>query len=237
MKEAPTSWNALWDKQVCRQSDDPGMPDIQGTSLTDHRNKMARRRRLQEERRGRHQEAGRNRAECTDLGSEARRLHADRQRAGGARHRLERARAGLRRHLRRQARRRLPQEGSGFQINTINLVKNAPQSAAAKTSSTMRSKPEAQTAFTEEMFYAPTNSKGEDLGGRDRPHGGGAMDKMIAIDWIAVAGFATRSWSNGAVASSRSAARPFLRVPAATLSRRNAIQKDLRSPGAAGSTR
>src|SRR6478752_2365382 len=38
-----------------------------------------------------------------------------------------------------------------------------------------------------------------------------------------------RSRSNGAVASYLSAGRLFLRVPAATLSRRNAIQRDLRS--------
>ncbi|TDD22480.1 ABC transporter substrate-binding protein [Nonomuraea diastatica] len=46
-----------------------------------------------------------------------------------------------------------------FQINTINLVKDSPSPAAAQTFINYTLSPESQEAFTEAMFYAPTNTK------------------------------------------------------------------------------
>jgi putative spermidine/putrescine transport system substrate-binding protein len=53
----------------------------------------------------------------------------------------------------------LPQEGTVFQINTINIVANAKNRAraAAFVSHALSAGP--QTAFTERMFYGPTNAR------------------------------------------------------------------------------
>lgn len=53
----------------------------------------------------------------------------------------------------------LPQEGTVFQINTINLVANSKNRARALAFMTHALSPEAQAAFTERMFYGPTNSR------------------------------------------------------------------------------
>ena len=50
----------------------------------------------------------------------------------------------------------IPKEGTVYQINTINLAKNAPHSAAAKTFMNYELSPEAQLAFAKEIFYAPS---------------------------------------------------------------------------------
>ena len=55
----------------------------------------------------------------------------------------------------------LPEEGSIFQINTINVVKNAKNRAAAVAFLNYAIGQEAQKAFTEKMFYAPTNQKAQ----------------------------------------------------------------------------
>jgi putative spermidine/putrescine transport system substrate-binding protein len=52
----------------------------------------------------------------------------------------------------------LPQEGTIFQINTINLVKGAPHRDAAVAFIAHALSGPAQAAFTERMFYAPTNT-------------------------------------------------------------------------------
>lgn len=49
-----------------------------------------------------------------------------------------------------------PSEGTVYQINTINLVKGAPNAAAAKTFINYALSPEAQAAFASKLFYAPT---------------------------------------------------------------------------------
>jgi putative spermidine/putrescine transport system substrate-binding protein len=51
----------------------------------------------------------------------------------------------------------LPTEGTVFQINTINLVKNAHNREAALAFIGYALSAEAQKAFTERMFYGPTN--------------------------------------------------------------------------------
>jgi putative spermidine/putrescine transport system substrate-binding protein len=81
----------------------------------------------------------------------------------------------------------LPKEGSGFQINTINLVKDRPASDAAKTFVDYTLSPEAQAAFSAEMFYAPTNSKASVPDAALKRTAAGYMDKMIDIDWLEVA--------------------------------------------------
>lgn len=53
----------------------------------------------------------------------------------------------------------LPPEGSVFQINTISLTAGAKNRAAALAFVNHALSQEAQKAFTERMFYAPTNSK------------------------------------------------------------------------------
>ncbi len=81
----------------------------------------------------------------------------------------------------------IPEEGSVFQINTINLVKGAPQAAAAKKFIQYALSPEAQKAFTESMFYAPTNAKAQIAPAAIDRTAVKFMDKMIAVNWIAVA--------------------------------------------------
>jgi Spermidine/putrescine-binding periplasmic protein len=49
-----------------------------------------------------------------------------------------------------------PKEGTMYQINTINLLKNAPDAAAAKTFMNYALSAEAQTAFAKALFYAPS---------------------------------------------------------------------------------
>ncbi|MFC6706794.1 ABC transporter substrate-binding protein [Flexivirga alba] len=53
----------------------------------------------------------------------------------------------------------IPDDKTIFQINTINLVKDAPDSAAAQTFINYALSPDAQAKFTNTMFYAPTNTK------------------------------------------------------------------------------
>jgi putative spermidine/putrescine transport system substrate-binding protein len=53
----------------------------------------------------------------------------------------------------------LPEEGTAFQINMINVVANAPNRAAAIAFTNWALGVEAQTAFTNRMFYGPTNAR------------------------------------------------------------------------------
>ncbi|GGF50526.1 polyamine ABC transporter substrate-binding protein [Azorhizobium oxalatiphilum] len=85
----------------------------------------------------------------------------------------------------------IPDEGSVFQINTINLVNNAPQQDAALEFMAYALSAQTQATFTEALPYAPTN--------RDAPLSPEAlartavtperMSKMINIDWLEVAKF------------------------------------------------
>jgi putative spermidine/putrescine transport system substrate-binding protein len=54
-----------------------------------------------------------------------------------------------------------PEEGTVYQINTINLVKDAPNAAAAKTFVDYALSAEAQTAFAKALFYAPSVTNAE----------------------------------------------------------------------------
>ncbi len=149
VKTAPTSWNALWDKQYAGKVTIPAVPDIQGTTLTIITNKMA----------GGDDYKKSVEAGIKKLGELAPNVQtwdpkpdvytpiANGQAALGigwnARAQVYADTSGGKLGV------VLPQEGSGFQINTINLVKNAPQSAAAKTFIDYALKPETQAAFTE----------------------------------------------------------------------------------------
>src|SRR5690606_29583624 len=83
----------------------------------------------------------------------------------------------------------LPQEGSAFQINAIALVANAPNTEAAKKFIDYALSPEAQAAFTNEMFYAPINRKAtEHINPEAMNRTAVSMiDKMIELDWETVA--------------------------------------------------
>lgn len=79
----------------------------------------------------------------------------------------------------------LPAEGTGFQINTINVVKGSKNRAAAMAFMAYALSPEAQAAFTNRMFYAPTNTRAQpttEALGRTAaaPEN---MAKVVAIDW------------------------------------------------------
>lgn len=52
----------------------------------------------------------------------------------------------------------IPEEGTMLQINTINLVANAPNEDEAMEFMNYALSAEAQTAFTNQMFYAPVNT-------------------------------------------------------------------------------
>jgi putative spermidine/putrescine transport system substrate-binding protein len=81
----------------------------------------------------------------------------------------------------------IPSEGSVFQINTINLVKGAPQAAAAAKFVNYALGPAAQKAFTESMFYGPTNAKAPVSEAAAARTALRSIDRMIPVDWIAVA--------------------------------------------------
>jgi putative spermidine/putrescine transport system substrate-binding protein len=81
----------------------------------------------------------------------------------------------------------LPAEGSVFQINTINLVANRPEKDAAAKFVNYAIGTTAQKAFTEEMFYAPVNSKAEISASAIDRTAAKSMDKVVAVDWIGLA--------------------------------------------------
>lgn len=81
----------------------------------------------------------------------------------------------------------LPQEGSVFQINTINYVAGGPGKDAGAKFIDYALSPEAQKSFTESMFYAPTNAKAQISDAAIARTAVKSMDKVIPIDWIALA--------------------------------------------------
>jgi putative spermidine/putrescine transport system substrate-binding protein len=83
----------------------------------------------------------------------------------------------------------LPPEGSVFQVNTINLVTGSKNKAAALAFIDYALGREAQKAFTERMFYAPTNAKA-DVDPKALARTAAAPEnraRMIAVDWAAIA--------------------------------------------------
>lgn len=82
-----------------------------------------------------------------------------------------------------------PDEGSVFQVNAITLVNNAPQPDAARAFIAYALGTEAQKAFSEKMFYAPTNPNAQiapaalarTVASPER------LQKMLPVDWLEVA--------------------------------------------------
>ncbi|MBN8875229.1 MAG: extracellular solute-binding protein [Rhodospirillales bacterium] len=82
----------------------------------------------------------------------------------------------------------IPDEGSLFQINTINLVKGSRETDAAKAFISYALGTAAQKAFTERMFYGPVNTKAEispealarTAATPER------LSRMLDVDWIAI---------------------------------------------------
>lgn len=189
VKQAPTSWNALWDEQYAKQVSIPAVPDIQGTTLTIITDKMA---------------GGTNYIESVEAGITRLEALAPLVQTWEPRPDVYQpissgtAAIGIGWNARAQVYADLsdgklgvvlPQEGSGFQINVIGLIKGGPASDSAKKFIDYALSPEAQAAFTEQMFYAPTNSKAAALISEKAIErtAAGAMDKMIDINWLEVA--------------------------------------------------
>ena len=83
----------------------------------------------------------------------------------------------------------LPEEGSVFQIDTLDLVKGAKNPKAAQVFINYALSPEAQESFASAMFYAPTNKKAKvtsEVLARTAA-GVGERAKMIPVDWDYVA--------------------------------------------------
>ena len=97
----------------------------------------------------------------------------------------------------------LPSEGSVMQINTINLVKGAPNTPAAKAFIDYALSPAAQKAFTEAMYYAPVNPKADVAPAAEAKTVAKRMDKMLPFDWAweaTVAAAWTQDWKRKIVA-------------------------------------
>jgi len=83
----------------------------------------------------------------------------------------------------------IPDEGSVFQINTINLTEGSDSPEAAQTFIDYALSPEAQSAFAEQMYYAPTNTKAKVSGEvaertATTPE---RQEQMLDVDWSYVA--------------------------------------------------
>lgn len=85
----------------------------------------------------------------------------------------------------------IPKEGSVFQTNSINLVKDAPNAKAAQTFINYALSPKAQAAFTNQMFYAPTNTKAKPKVSREAESRTATtperLSKIIDVDWNYIA--------------------------------------------------
>ena len=79
----------------------------------------------------------------------------------------------------------LPTEGTVLQVNTINLVKGAKQRDAGLAFMRHALSPEPQAAFTERMYYAPTNIRAVIPPNVAARTSAGAENKqrVIAVDW------------------------------------------------------
>jgi putative spermidine/putrescine transport system substrate-binding protein len=76
----------------------------------------------------------------------------------------------------------LPKEGTVFQTNTINLIEGSPNESAARTFINYALSSEAQLAFAEAMYYAPTVTNvvlPDDVASRMA----GDQDRIIDLDW------------------------------------------------------
>jgi putative spermidine/putrescine transport system substrate-binding protein len=83
----------------------------------------------------------------------------------------------------------IPEEGSVFQTNTINLVEGSDSPQAAQTFIDYALSPEAQASFAEQMYYAPTNTKAE-VSAEAQERTASTPERqaqMLNVDWSYVA--------------------------------------------------
>jgi putative spermidine/putrescine transport system substrate-binding protein len=83
----------------------------------------------------------------------------------------------------------IPSEGSLFQINNMCLVKNAPNTAPARTFIEYALGAEAQKSFTERMFYAPVN-KNAKISAAALARTASTPERlasMLDVDWLEIA--------------------------------------------------
>ena len=186
---APTSWKALWDKKYAGQIAIPGVPDIIGIGLLLMANKVFG---------GTDYRQGveKGMAAVADMApgvlswnplpdpySFITNGQAQLGVGWNARGQLYAAQSGGKLAV------VLPDEGSLFQINMIEAVKNAPHGPAAMDFIAYALGTTAQAAFTERMFYAPTNDAA-----RPAPDAVARtaasperMARMLDVDWLEVA--------------------------------------------------
>jgi putative spermidine/putrescine transport system substrate-binding protein len=206
IKQAPTSWNALADKAYQGKVIIPGVPDIQGMSLTLLLNKM---------------NGGDDYMKSVDKGIVAMTAIAPNVQTWEPKPEIYPLIAsaqgiiGVGWNARAQVnvdtsggklQAVLPAEGSIFQINTINLVTKGPGGAAATRFINYALSPEAQKAFTESMFYAPTNSKAQISDAAINRTAVKSLDKMMPVDWIKLAQIrdgVTEQWRRRVIPLSR----------------------------------
>lgn len=186
--QAPTSWNALWDPNVAGEVVMDAAPDIQGLSLMMILNRMAGADYEQTVQPAVNRLATlspkvqtwapnpdtytmiTNASASMGIGWNARaQFYSDQ--SGGQ--------LGV----------AIPEEGSVFQTNTINLVKGSDSPQAAQTFINYALSPQAQEAFAEQMFYAPTNTQAKlspEVAARTAttPE---RLAKIIDVDWSYVA--------------------------------------------------
>jgi putative spermidine/putrescine transport system substrate-binding protein len=187
VKEAPKSWQALADKAYQGKVVIPGMPDIQGLSLVMVLDKAA---------------GGSGAASLYDKGIQAMGPIAPNVMTWEPKPDVYapiiagQAAIGIGWNARAQVntdtsggklRATLPAEGSVFQINTIQLVKGSAKADAARKFINYALGAEAQKAFTESMFYAPTNSKAQIASSAIDRTAVKQLDRMIPVDWLGVA--------------------------------------------------
>ncbi|MEA5160578.1 ABC transporter substrate-binding protein [Cereibacter johrii] len=187
--EAPTSWEALWDPQWKGQVSIPAVPDIQGTTLTIIANRLAGGEGYMD---GMEPGIAKLMELAPNVQTWEPRPDVYQPISSGT------AAIGIGWNARAQVYADksdgklgvvLPEEGSGFQINVIGLVQDAPAGDAARTFLDYALSPEVQARFTETMFYAPTNQKAAALvseAALERT-AAGSMDEMIPINWLEVA--------------------------------------------------
>lgn len=82
----------------------------------------------------------------------------------------------------------IPTEGTAYQINTINLVKGAPNEKAAKAFINYALSSEAQRAFAEALFYTPTIDNAnlpKEVADRVAPTDGSTPIIPLTVDFLA----------------------------------------------------
>lgn len=187
VKEPPKSWRALWEPRFSRKVALHATPDILGVALTIMLEKMA---------------GGTNWNSDVERGIKEMETLAPHVMTWDPRPNIwemvmaQQAVIGVGYNARAQVfadqpgsvlAASIPDEGTLFQTNAVVLVKNAPQQAAAKKFIDYMLSPVAQKAFTEAMFYAPTNRKAQIAPEALARTSAGQMEKVLDVDWLKVA--------------------------------------------------